>query len=330
MAITKKNTYVIGSNNDLSNALLNVDLNRIGTDLTQLELDTVPKVSIGSVIEAEGSIYVVDTAAVTPSGTAEDGAYLFFDPSGPSFAWSTTPGTYDAERGGIYDGSDRRQCGWVLASPTTFYAIGSSTMKGRRWVFRSGSGATFTAPINGRYRARAYGGGAGGGSSATGAGTPGGGGSGGYSAHSFLLAEGDTLTYTVGSGGSGGTAGGDGSDGGDTTISDGSLTVTATGGSGGEGTASSSSPWDGGAGGRGSTDEAETNQDGEYGGDSVVATQSGYGGGGPGASREPGKTTNVAGGAGNDYGGGGSGGFGFPAVDGGEGADGAVIIEIVG
>jgi len=121
MGITQKDTYVIGSNADLSNALLNIDLNRIGGDLTYLENDGgTLKVSIGSLIESEGSIYAVDTAAETPTGSAVDGAYLFFDASVPGFVWSSTAGTYDATRGGLYDGSDRRQCRFRLKSSTTW------------------------------------------------------------------------------------------------------------------------------------------------------------------------------------------------------------------
>lgn len=121
MAVQQKNSYVIGSNADLSNALLNIDLNRLGGDLTYLENDGgTLKVSVGSLIESEGSIYQVATAAETPTGTAQDGAYLFFDASIPGFAWSTTAGTYDPTRGGIYDASDRRQCRFRLSSATTF------------------------------------------------------------------------------------------------------------------------------------------------------------------------------------------------------------------
>jgi hypothetical protein len=62
----------------------------------------------------------VATAAETPTGTAQDGAYLFFDDSIPGFVWSNTAGTYDPTRGGIYDGSDRRQCRFRLSSATTY------------------------------------------------------------------------------------------------------------------------------------------------------------------------------------------------------------------
>jgi hypothetical protein len=115
MAIDQKNSYVVGSNNDLTNALLNIDLNRIGGDLTYLENDGgTLKVSVGSLIESQGSIYAVSGAAETPSGTAQEGAYLFFDDSVPEFVWSTTAGTYDPVRSGIYDGSNRRQCRFRL------------------------------------------------------------------------------------------------------------------------------------------------------------------------------------------------------------------------
>src|SRR6056297_747670 len=127
MAVNITNDYNIATNADLGNVLNNVDLNRIGTDLTYLELDGgVVKVSVGSLIESQGSLYKVDTAAETPTGTATAGAYLFFDDSVPGFVWSTTPGTYDPARGGIYDGSDRRQCRWRLLSSTTFELLAVS------------------------------------------------------------------------------------------------------------------------------------------------------------------------------------------------------------
>lgn len=121
ISVDKKNTYELGVNADLSNALLNIDLNRIGGDLTYLENDGgTLKVSAGSLIEADGSIYAVEGSAETPSGTAENGAYLFFDPDGPSFVWSSSAGDYDPELGGIYDGSGRRQCRFRLKSATAY------------------------------------------------------------------------------------------------------------------------------------------------------------------------------------------------------------------
>ncbi|HMA79016.1 MAG TPA: hypothetical protein VKP88_07890, partial [Candidatus Paceibacterota bacterium] len=60
MAVNKANDYNISTNADLGNVLQNVDLNRIGADLTYLELDgSTVKVSVGSLIESQGSLYKV-------------------------------------------------------------------------------------------------------------------------------------------------------------------------------------------------------------------------------------------------------------------------------
>ena len=103
-----------------------------GLDTTFLELDTVPKVSIGSQIEANGVLFVVEFLE-TPTGSAQDGAYLFFDSSVRAFVWSTVAGTYDAVKKGVYDGSDRRQCRFILRSSTEWVQIleaDESTMYG--------------------------------------------------------------------------------------------------------------------------------------------------------------------------------------------------------
>lgn len=76
--------------------------------------------SIGSLIEAQGSLYVVDTAAETPAGAAGAGTFLYFEEAIPRFVWSSAVGTFDPTRGGIYDVSDRRQCRFKLRSATTW------------------------------------------------------------------------------------------------------------------------------------------------------------------------------------------------------------------
>ncbi len=88
-----------------------------GLDLTFLTLDTVPKVTAGSRIEANGIMHTVATIQ-TPTGSAVDGAYLFFDSSTLSFLWSITAGTYD--KNGLYNVSDQRQCRFRLKSATTW------------------------------------------------------------------------------------------------------------------------------------------------------------------------------------------------------------------
>jgi hypothetical protein len=96
----------------------------VGTDRTFLENDggTV-KVSIGSVVEADGTVYEVTGTAEIPSGTPADGAYLFFDPNTGLYTWSAVAGTADPAKGGLYDGSGRRQCRWRLTSATTWKEV---------------------------------------------------------------------------------------------------------------------------------------------------------------------------------------------------------------
>ncbi len=90
-----------------------------GTDRTVLEDDSgVFKVSLGSVVEADGTLYTVAGSAATPSGTQAPGVFLFFDPSSGLYTWSATAGTFNAAKGGIYDGSDRRQCHYYLSDAT--------------------------------------------------------------------------------------------------------------------------------------------------------------------------------------------------------------------
>ena len=124
MAIVLQNTYEIGVNNDLGNLANNVDRNRVGEDTTFLEVNSnVTQVAVGSLVESNGSLYAVTDVPFTPAGIAEAGAYLFFDDTVPGFVWSTTPGTYDAARGGIYDASNRRQCKWVAFTAQTFSEV---------------------------------------------------------------------------------------------------------------------------------------------------------------------------------------------------------------
>lgn len=91
----------------------------LGKDLTWIVNDSgTLKVEIGSIVEYGGSLFEVITGRETPSGTAQDGAYLFFD--GSAFKWSNTAGDYDAALGGIYNGSDERECRFRLKSATTW------------------------------------------------------------------------------------------------------------------------------------------------------------------------------------------------------------------
>jgi len=173
----------------------------------------------------------------------------------------------------------------------------------------------------------------------------GGGGAGGYIRSQFIAIDASTYSadITIGSGGAGGaTAGVDGADGGDTEFDDGTILLTASGGKGGTGdqdrvtnqavpggaggstTATGHTPAIKTAGGSGGVGIA-------LGGDTATGGQGGICpfsfGGNP-------TTRNAAGGgdagdAANGFGGGGSGGCAVGAttdIDGGDGADGFVLV----
>jgi hypothetical protein len=126
MAITQKNTYAIGSNNDLTNALAMIDLNRIlAQDRVRVFDDSgTLKVAVGSLVEANGSIYQVETAAETPSGSPAVFDFLYFDDSGPSFEWSSAVGTWSDTLQGWYN-SGKKRLGWQVLNTSTpeAYAI---------------------------------------------------------------------------------------------------------------------------------------------------------------------------------------------------------------
>ena len=66
MAIVKRNTYVPGTNNDITNAVENIDLNRLATDLVQVVWSgSSYLVKVGSLIECNGSLYAVEGSDVS-------------------------------------------------------------------------------------------------------------------------------------------------------------------------------------------------------------------------------------------------------------------------
>lgn len=145
---------------------------------------------------------------------------------------------------------------WVLQNPAT----GVTSMLPKITYLTSGVLATYTPTSGARaiYVEVVGGGGGGGGADGQGAGTSAigaSGGGGGYTAKliSNLAAS---YTYTIGAGGSAGaSSAGNGTDGGTSTFTDGTLTLTATGGVGGEGmvaTAGNATGTVGGSGGSGS------------------------------------------------------------------------------
>lgn len=114
MAVVKKNTYEAGVNNDVTNVVQNVDLNRLGIDNTKLDGSPL-EVQIGSIIECNGSLYAVEGAveSITNIGTAFP-SYIYFDSSTESFIASTEVPLYNSSKNGYYSPtvSTRRATKW--------------------------------------------------------------------------------------------------------------------------------------------------------------------------------------------------------------------------
>jgi hypothetical protein len=119
MATNKKNTYVIGSNNDLTNGLANIDYNRVNTDLTVVEWsgsDFIVKE--GSTLEVNGNLYTVESADETIS--AASGAVVYNESTGWAIS-SDTP-VLRPDKGGYYlsDGVTRVTRWDVLSSGSVY------------------------------------------------------------------------------------------------------------------------------------------------------------------------------------------------------------------
>lgn len=101
MPATKKNTYEIGVNNDISNVANNVDYNRLGTDQVIIEISG-PNLLIknGSLIEANGSLWAVDSGDL--SIPLADGYLVFDDSTGDFSIINSEVAVLDPERAGFY------------------------------------------------------------------------------------------------------------------------------------------------------------------------------------------------------------------------------------
>jgi hypothetical protein len=152
MAIEKKNTYVPGSNQDLTNAVANIDINRTGEDLVSVEY-SAPNflIKVGSLIEANGNMYAVTTA--DESITAADGNLIFNESTGFAINNVDTP-VYDPAKGGYYVNGTERVTKFRLNSDGTFYEKNATSKPGTNsltnvvYHFRSTSGQTASSNVH--------------------------------------------------------------------------------------------------------------------------------------------------------------------------------------
>ncbi len=296
--------------------------------------DNEPVIQNGSWVEIDGAMYqFTSNEGITGWGAIsnESDVYVKFIPDGSSITaeFVETVPTWDDLKRGWYNGDDRYLLSLYKddSGDYTKKRIYDEKITPLGWVL-TGAG-TIKVPRNGFYRVKVYAGGGGGGGCGGGAITgAGGGGGAGACIHIYELSAGDTLTYSIGTGGAGGGSGGtNGGAGNSSSITDGSNSTVASGGSGGALSAGGAADKPGGVGGSGNGDFAEGNPTGTSGG-SGNGARGGSGGRSPGASTEPAVTVAGNGVIGNSYGGGGSGGFGS-SKSGGAGAAGVGIIEII-
>jgi hypothetical protein len=115
MSVVKVNTYETGVNNDITNVVENVDANRLGTDLSHVVWSgSAFVVKSGSIVEANGSLYVVQTDI----GLGNSTGFLTFDSSTLAFAIVDTSrtGKYDAGKSGYYNSATVRILKWRLTT----------------------------------------------------------------------------------------------------------------------------------------------------------------------------------------------------------------------
>ena len=112
MALLQKNSYEAG-NTDLTNLMETVDMQRKGY---VIEVDTANKqIEEGAVLDINGGLYYTDSdTTITDNGTAwgsisNDSVFYVYAVGGGTdeFQYSTTAPSFDAPKGGWYNGNER-------------------------------------------------------------------------------------------------------------------------------------------------------------------------------------------------------------------------------
>jgi hypothetical protein len=133
MAITQKNNYSTSQN--LSDLTENVDANRLGDDRTNISVNfgtTPATVSIkqGSWIEANGNLYVVDSADYSFQMSSSSDNYIYFnEAAGPpaTFTSGTAKGTYRNDKIGTYQANNTsRTIRWYVDQTEETYNLDDS------------------------------------------------------------------------------------------------------------------------------------------------------------------------------------------------------------
>lgn len=119
MAIEKYNLYMPGQN--LTSLALNVDINRIGIDKVNIDVNygTVPAtvtIKEGSIIEVNGNLYVITGSDYSfQMANAAHNYITFTDNPSPAFGSAAVEGTYSNDKKAYYQADNvTRTLGWFI------------------------------------------------------------------------------------------------------------------------------------------------------------------------------------------------------------------------
>jgi len=93
--------------------------------ISNYDNDSAPDVKVGSVFENNGTLFIVDSADITPTGYSgisnSTTFYLYYDESAGTFIYSSTAPTWSDSKQGWYNGNDRAFFSMYKDSGGTLY-----------------------------------------------------------------------------------------------------------------------------------------------------------------------------------------------------------------
>lgn len=130
--IDQNNLYI--PSQSISSLTENVDDNRFSRDETNISVNfgTTPatvSIKAGSVIEADGDTYLVETSDFSFQMTNTTDNYVVFDPAVPDFKSASVKGTYNNTKLGVYQtGNVKRTIRWYIDQTEETYNIDDSLL----------------------------------------------------------------------------------------------------------------------------------------------------------------------------------------------------------
>ncbi len=143
MAITQLNNFGIG-NFDLTaieETIVKAFKGKLDVTLSNYDDDSAPLVKVGSVFENNGTLFIIDTSDITPTGysgiSVSTTFYLYYDESAEAFIYDSTAPTWSDTLQGWYNGNDRALFSMQKDSGGTLYGgktlLNSYSAQRTRW-----------------------------------------------------------------------------------------------------------------------------------------------------------------------------------------------------